>query len=153
CAPGGPLFDPSATCAAADVHCRGGERRSTGRHALRTAWPYRKRADAADLRMRSNQSADGGGAFASTVRKNPRARAPAHSCPPASGHGPAATPCLRAAAGKSSGGSYHATCHLVAFHRFEQRLEISFAKTFVAFALDDLEKYRADHRRSEDLQQ
>src|SRR5581483_12424582 len=46
-----------------------------------------------------------------------------------------------------------ATLHLIALDRFEQRLEVAFAETFIALALDDLEKDRADHVVGEDLQQ
>src|SRR5438445_13882692 len=43
--------------------------------------------------------------------------------------------------------------YLVELDALEQRLEIAFAEAFVAFALDDLEKDRADHVLGEDLQQ
>src|SRR3546814_2582428 len=47
----------------------------------------------------------------------------------------------------------HAAADLVFFDALEQRLEIAFAETFVALALDDLEEDRPDHGAGEDLQQ
>src|SRR5690348_5122808 len=47
----------------------------------------------------------------------------------------------------------HPASHLVALDRFEQGLEVAFAETFVALALDDLEEDRADAVLGEDLQQ
>src|SRR6478672_8877836 len=52
-----------------------------------------------------------------------------------------------------SGRSEHAALHLVALDAFEQRLEVAFAETLVALALDDLEEDRADRVLGEDLQQ
>src|SRR5437899_2738692 len=49
--------------------------------------------------------------------------------------------------------SNHSAAHLVELDALEQRLEIAFAETLVALALDDLEEDRADHVLSEDLQQ
>src|SRR5512138_2006761 len=49
--------------------------------------------------------------------------------------------------------SKHSSSNLIEFDRFEQRLEVAFAETFVAFALDDLEEDRSDHVLREDLQQ
>src|SRR5438067_11817630 len=46
-----------------------------------------------------------------------------------------------------------ASAKLVALERLEQRLEVAFAETFVAFALDELEKNRSQHRSRENLQQ
>ena len=43
--------------------------------------------------------------------------------------------------------------HLIQLNTIEQRLEIAFAKAFVAFALDNLEENRPDHILSEYLQQ
>ena len=43
--------------------------------------------------------------------------------------------------------------HLVALDAFEQRLEVAFAETFIALALDDFEEDRPDRIGSEDLQQ
>jgi hypothetical protein len=47
----------------------------------------------------------------------------------------------------------HAAAHLVALDALEQRLEVAFAETLVALALDDLEEDRADAVLGEDLQQ
>src|SRR5688500_4094391 len=47
----------------------------------------------------------------------------------------------------------HPPADLVELDRFEQRLEIAFAKAFAALALDDLEEDRADHIIGADLQQ
>ena len=52
-----------------------------------------------------------------------------------------------------SGLRQHAAADLVFLDALEQCLEIAFAETFVAFALDDLEEDRTDHRAREDLQQ
>src|SRR5687768_14983536 len=49
--------------------------------------------------------------------------------------------------------SKHPALHLVALDALEQRLEVAFAETFVALALDDLEEDRADRVLGEDLQQ
>ena len=57
---------------------------------------------------------------------------------------------------KSYAASYdlqHAAPDLVFLDRFEQRLEIAFAKTVVALALDELEEDRPDRIGREDLQQ
>src|SRR5258707_1277276 len=43
--------------------------------------------------------------------------------------------------------------NLILLDRFEQRLEISFAKAIVALALDELEENRPDRVRRENLQQ
>src|SRR5688500_10858963 len=40
-----------------------------------------------------------------------------------------------------SGGLQHAAAHLVALDRLEQRLEVAFAETVVALALDELEEH------------
>ncbi len=42
---------------------------------------------------------------------------------------------------------------LVAFHAFEQRLEIALSETVIALALDEFEEHRADLRFGKDLQQ
>lgn len=42
-------------------------------------------------------------------------------------------------------GLNHTTANLIAFNRFKQRLEIAFAKTVIAFALNKFEEYRAEH--------
>jgi hypothetical protein len=44
-----------------------------------------------------------------------------------------------------------ATPYLVTLHRFKQCLEITFAKAFIALALDELEEYRAEHSLRENL--
>src|SRR3954453_16020423 len=49
--------------------------------------------------------------------------------------------------------SEYAPAHLVEFDAFEQRLEIAFAETLVALALDDLEEDRPDYILGEYLQQ
>src|SRR5262245_44425118 len=49
--------------------------------------------------------------------------------------------------------SKHPAAHLVELDRLEQRLEIAFAESFVALALDDLEEDRPDDVLGEDLQQ
>src|ERR1700730_1935319 len=49
--------------------------------------------------------------------------------------------------------SDHPSYDLVPFDRFEKRLEITFAESFVAFALDDFEEYRPNHGLREDLQE
>src|SRR5687768_16471891 len=49
--------------------------------------------------------------------------------------------------------SQHSPAHLVELDGFEQRLEVAFAETLVALALDDLEEDRADDVVREDLQQ
>src|SRR5439155_15855428 len=46
-----------------------------------------------------------------------------------------------------------AAADLVALDRFEEGAEIALAESVIALALDDLEKDRADHGFSEDLQQ
>ena len=43
--------------------------------------------------------------------------------------------------------------HLVPFDGLEQGLEVAFAESLIALALDDLKKYRADHRLRKDLLQ
>src|SRR5471032_753959 len=48
---------------------------------------------------------------------------------------------------------HHATPYLIEFNRFEQRLEVAFAETLIALALDDLEEDRANLVFREDLQQ
>jgi hypothetical protein len=50
-------------------------------------------------------------------------------------------------------GFQHATAHLVQLHGFEQSLEVAFAETFVALALNELEKDRTQLVLAEDLQQ
>src|SRR3546814_9428928 len=47
----------------------------------------------------------------------------------------------------------YAPAHLIQFDGFEQGLEVAFAKAFVAFALDNFEKNRADLILGENLQQ
>ena len=47
----------------------------------------------------------------------------------------------------------HAAAHLVALDGLEQGLEVAFAETLVALALDDLEENRTDRVLGEDLQQ
>jgi len=47
----------------------------------------------------------------------------------------------------------HAAPHLIALDRLEQRLEVALAEAVVAFALDELEEHRPEHRLREDLQQ
>jgi hypothetical protein len=47
----------------------------------------------------------------------------------------------------------HAAADLVFLDRFEQRLEVAFAKTVVALALDELEEDRPDRVGGENLQQ
>src|SRR6516164_4005486 len=47
----------------------------------------------------------------------------------------------------------HAAANLIFFDRDKQRPEIAFAKTFIALALDELEKDWADQIGREDLQQ
>ncbi len=47
----------------------------------------------------------------------------------------------------------HAALDLVAFDGFEQRLEVAFAKTVVAFTLDKLEEHRPHQGGGEYLQQ
>ena len=51
------------------------------------------------------------------------------------------------------GRGQHPAAHLVQLHRLEQRLEVAFAKAFVAFALDELKEDRAQLVLAEDLQQ
>src|SRR5262245_6459163 len=46
-----------------------------------------------------------------------------------------------------------AALDLIAFERFEQRLEVAFAETLVALALDELEEHGAEQRVGENLQQ
>ena len=46
-----------------------------------------------------------------------------------------------------------AALDLIALHGIEERLEIAFAETFVALALDNFEEDRADQGRGKDLQQ
>ncbi len=47
----------------------------------------------------------------------------------------------------------HPAPHLIALDRFEQGLEVAFAETFIALALDDLEEDRPQGVLGEDLQQ
>src|SRR5258708_38940941 len=47
----------------------------------------------------------------------------------------------------------HAPANLILLDRFEQRLEIAFAKTVVTLALDELEEDRPDRLRRKNLQQ
>src|SRR6202000_3360356 len=54
--------------------------------------------------------------------------------------------CLR------SGVLQHATANLIEFDALEQRLEIAFAETLIALALDDLEEDRTNGVLGEDLQ-
>src|ERR1044072_5785781 len=49
--------------------------------------------------------------------------------------------------------SQHTSAHLVQLDRFEQGLEVAFAETLVALALNDLEEDRPDDVLREDLQQ
>src|SRR6185295_9257202 len=53
----------------------------------------------------------------------------------------------------ASAGLQHAAFDLVEFDTLEQGFEIAFAEAFVAFALDEFEKNRADSVLAEDLQQ
>ena len=55
--------------------------------------------------------------------------------------------------GQRSRGLQRATADLVALDGFKQGFEVAFAKTFVALALDELEKHRAQLGLREDLQQ
>ena len=59
----------------------------------------------------------------------------------------------RAIRGRSGVGLQHASADLVELDALEQGLEVAFAESFVALALDDLEEDRADHFLGEDLQQ
>jgi hypothetical protein len=45
----------------------------------------------------------------------------------------------------------HAAAHLVALDGFEQGLEVAFAETFIAFALDDFKENRTDRILGENL--
>src|SRR6266581_7469927 len=47
----------------------------------------------------------------------------------------------------------HSASDLIQLDRLEQRTEVAFAESFIALALDDLEKDRADDGRRENLQQ
>src|SRR5260221_9843733 len=47
----------------------------------------------------------------------------------------------------------HSASDLIQLDRLEQRAEVAFAESFIALALDDLEKDRADDGRRENLQQ
>ena len=50
-------------------------------------------------------------------------------------------------------GIEYAAIDLVLLNRIKQRLEITFAKAVIAFALDDFKEDRTDHRLRENLQQ
>src|SRR5579864_2295372 len=59
----------------------------------------------------------------------------------------------RSRAARALAHGQHAAAHLIELERLEQRLEIAFAETLVALALDDLEEARANDVLREDLQQ
>ena len=50
-------------------------------------------------------------------------------------------------------GRQHTSTHLVALDGFEQRLEVAFAETIVALALDEFEEHRPHQGFRENLQQ
>src|SRR5689334_19265421 len=106
----------------------------------------RKRAVAATLPSCSSRWAVADEPCAMPGRRTLPCPARARSCLQAGRHAPDAMPDpRRAVAGStsSSGGLFftkHAALDLVFLDRFEQGLEIALAETFVALALDDLEK-------------